>query len=41
MPRIRRGLELFNLLAAYPELLPDPSDPKDTHFDTVSGKILL
>ena len=41
MLRIRRGLELLDLLAAYPELLPDPSDPKDTHFDAVGGKILL
>ena len=31
MLRIRRGLELSLLLAPYPQLLPDPSDPADPY----------
>jgi hypothetical protein len=41
MLRIRRGLELPHLFAAYPELLPDPSDPEDADFDAMGGKIAL
>jgi hypothetical protein len=41
MPRIRRCLELLYLLAANPELLPDPSDSANAYFHAVGGGIAL
>jgi hypothetical protein len=41
MLRVRRRLELLDLSAPYPQLLPDPPDPADTCFHAMFDEIGL
>jgi hypothetical protein len=41
MPGICGGLELSPLLAPYPQLLPNPSDPADPYLHTLFFELML